>query len=33
MKLKKKQTNPLPYNTYKVQIAKALIKRTILACG
>lgn len=24
--------NPLPYNTYKVQIAKALIKRTILAC-
>ncbi|MEM3703072.1 MAG: FAD-dependent oxidoreductase [Candidatus Bathyarchaeia archaeon] len=24
--------NPLPYNTYKAQIAKALIKRTILAC-
>ena len=24
--------NPLPYNTYKVSIAKALIKRTMLAC-
>jgi NADPH-dependent glutamate synthase beta subunit-like oxidoreductase len=24
--------NPLPYNKYKVQIAKTLIKRTILAC-
>ncbi|MEM2673995.1 MAG: FAD-dependent oxidoreductase, partial [Candidatus Bathyarchaeia archaeon] len=25
--------NPLPYNTYKVPIAKALIKRTILGCA
>ncbi|MEM2464952.1 MAG: FAD-dependent oxidoreductase [Candidatus Bathyarchaeia archaeon] len=27
-----KDANPLPYNAYKVQIAKALIKRTVLAC-
>lgn len=26
------QANPLPYNAYKVQIAKALVKRTIMSC-
>jgi len=26
------EANPLPYNAYKVEIAKALLKRTIMAC-